>query len=382
VITNTGKVILAKYLIDQAPSYAAYIALGVGPRPLASGQSFEDYSEKESLDFEVLRVPIVSKGFVYDQQGNPNIVFIGDIPTDQRYAITEIGIFPGLSNPTAGTLDSKIVYSFSESENWEFHTENASLSIEAVVAPLNLEEASGVIAVPNIAFRVNSNNVVFSGPLRAGIFERPRFLDRSLLLRGDMSFLSSDGNSLSIVQDPNTYFGSHIHLNGTSLNFDANSPDDELRLAFSVMAKDDIQQQQPGSVRVLIEFADADVAAPTSFARFELEVNQSDPGVNFALNRYFVATKKFSELVKSPNFTWSSVTSVRIYTTVIESGGSQPSDNFYVCLDGFRFENTTIKNPLYGLTGYSVIRNSSGRPIIKEPNTSSSVEFRFGLDID
>jgi hypothetical protein len=33
MITTTGQSIIAKYLIDQAPAYASYIAIGCGSRP-------------------------------------------------------------------------------------------------------------------------------------------------------------------------------------------------------------------------------------------------------------------------------------------------------------------------------------------------------------
>ena len=40
MITNTGKGILAKYLVGQAPAYASYIALGCGPKPFPEGYDF------------------------------------------------------------------------------------------------------------------------------------------------------------------------------------------------------------------------------------------------------------------------------------------------------------------------------------------------------
>lgn len=381
MITNVGKNILAKYLIGQASAYASFIAIGIGTRPLAVGEPFPDFSEKEQLDFEVLRMPITSRGFVYDEDGKPNIVFLAEIPGEQRYGITEIGIYPGRSNPSAENIDSRIVYTFSEAENWEYHTQNASVGLETIVAPLNLDEASGKIAVTNQVFRTNSNNTIFSAPIRLNLFERPRFLDRTLMIRGDMSFLVEDSGALSIFQSEGSYFGSHIHYNGISLDLDQASPEDELRLAFSLLSKEDIQNQTAQSVRLLVEFANADVDVPTTFARFEVILNQSDPDVNFTTNRYFVITKKISELIKSSNFTWAAVNSVRIYATVLETGLATPSENFYISLDGLRFENVTTKNPLYGLTGYSVVKTLDGRPVIKESNTSNSIEFRFGLDV-
>jgi hypothetical protein len=382
VITNVGKNILAKYLIGQAPAYASFVAIGIGKRPLAVGEPFPDFSEQEQLEFEVLRMPITSRGFVYDEDGKPNIVFLAEIPGEQRYGITEIGIYPGRSNPSAENIDSRIVYTFSEAENWEYHTQNASVGLETIVAPLNLDEASGKIAVPNQVFRTNSNNTIFSAPIRLNLFERPRFLDRTLMIRGDMSFLVENSGDLSVFESAGSYFGSHIHYNGISLDLDQASPEDEIRLAFSLLSKEDIQNQTAQSVRLLIEFANADVDVPTTFARFEVILNQSDPAVNFTTNRYFIIKKKISELKRSPNFTWAAVNSVRIYATVIETGLATPSENFYISLDGLRFENVTTKNPLYGLTGYSVVKTLDGRPVIKESNTSNSIEFRFGLDVE
>jgi hypothetical protein len=153
-------------------------------------------------------------------------------------------------------------------------------------------------------------------------------------------------------------------------------------LAFSLLSKEDVQAESAESVRLLIEFVNADVPAPTNFAKFEVILNQSDEDVNFTTNRYFIIKKKFSELIRSSNFTWNAVNSVRIYATVLEIGDSNPSENFYISLDGLRFENTTIKNPLYGLTGYSVIKTIDGRPVIKEANTGTSIEFRFGMGVE
>jgi hypothetical protein len=387
VITDVGKNILAKYLIGQAPAYASFIAIGVGPRPLAVGQSLPDFSEKEQLDFEVLRMPISSRGFVYNDQGEPNIVFLAEIPGDQRYGITEIGIFPGRANPSAGGLDSKMLYTFAESENWEYHTQTSASSIPTIVSPLN-ESLSGSIINPTnpdgsaiTVFRASSNNIVFSSPERLNLFERPRFLDRALLVRGDLSSLVIDNGNVKVSTTQSPYPGSHIHYNGISLDLDSNSTEDELRLAFSVMSKEDVQTLTVQSVRLLVEFVNADVDEPVTFAKFQVELNQSDPNVNFATNRYFVVKKKLGELIRSPNFTWDAVNSVRIYATVIQAGQAAPSQNFYISFDALRFENTTIKNPLYGLTGYSVIKTPDGKPIVKESNTSNSIEFRFGLDV-
>jgi hypothetical protein len=58
-----------------------------------------------------------------------------------------------------------------------------------------------------------------------------------------------------------------------------------------------------------------------------------------------------------------------------------PSSNYYIALDALRLENTQTVNPLYGLTGYSVVKNDNATTVIKSPNTSNYVEFRFAVGV-
>jgi hypothetical protein len=89
--------------------------------------------------------------------------------------------------------------------------------------------------------------------------------------------------------------------------------------------------------------------------------------------------KQLQELQKSTDFAWSEINTVRIYACVIKDG--VPNPDFYVCLDGLRLENTTSINSVYGLTGYSVIKNTLAKTVIKSANTTSYIEFRFALDV-
>jgi hypothetical protein len=386
LITNTGKTILSKYLIGQAPAYASYIALGVGSIPLDDTASFSDYSAKTALDFEVLRIPISSRGYVYGEGGVSNIVFAAELPGDQRYQFTEIGIFSAKSNPAAGGQDSRIVYSFSESENWEYHNRVSATAPPTIIEPLSGELEGSIInplnnnSQPVPVFRTNSNNPVFNSEIRSETYELPRFLDRALIVSGDMSHIESTAGLLSVKESTvDDYYGTHIHLTGISPNFNRNSSQDEMRLAFSVLNKSDNQTERVGGVRILMEFASSDSLNPENFARFEVDLGPED--VDFAFNRYIVVTKKLGDLVKSTGFTWNTVNSVKMYVMIFDDATETPSDNFYVALDGFRLENITAQNPLYGMTGYSVIRTEDARPILKESNTSSIVEFRFGMDV-
>ena len=121
-------------------------------------------------------------------------------------------------------------------------------------------------------------------------------------------------------------------------------------------------------------------------ARFEVDIDDvsnssgnAEYVTNFATNRYIVAKKAFQDLNKTNNFDWREVAVVKIYACVTEAGS--PSDLFYVCLDGFRLENITSTNSLYGLTGYSVIKSVGSKPIVKSANTTNYIEFRFALDV-
>jgi len=191
-------------------------------------------------------------------------------------------------------------------------------------------------------------------------------------MRGDVTSLSVTDSHLVV---PNN--SKHIHLTGANVDFNKNAPTDDLRLAFSVINKDGESLVQPDEVRILLEFAESDVHGTGQWARFETIIKDTDANIDFATNRYFVSTKKFEELYKSSGFTWNVVDVVKFYVSVIKDG--VVSDDYYVCLDALRLENTTSTNPLYGLSGYSLIKNSN--PILKAPNTTNHIEFRFGMDV-
>ena len=394
MITDKGKNILAKYIIGQAPSYASFIALGVGPKPLAVSDPVEDYSAVTEPSFEVLRIPISSRGYVYDDQGRANVVFSGEIPTEQRYEFTEIGIFSGKSNPAAGSRGSRMLYTFSESENWEFHNQTQSPAVVFVSSPQTDPDAgqNNIIAdtyledgqiVDRPAFLLSATNTLFTGTdTRKVNYQTPRFLDKALFVRGNMSKLNTGASGLELEPTTETdYYSSHIHLLGTTINLNENSADDELRLAFSIVDRYAQNTANISSVKIMIEFAASDSAegAP-EYARLEIDMSHND--YDFNANRYYVMSSSLGNLNKSTNFQWDSVRTTKIYASVYEDQINPTlSDNFFIALDGVRFENTTSTSPLYGMTGYSIVRNDSESTIVKESNSSNIVEFRFGLDV-
>ena len=386
MITNTGKSIIGKYLLGQAPAYASYIAVGCGKRPLLSTDTPDNYSSQGNLDFEMFRVPISSRGFI-NENGIEKIVLTAEMPTEERYEVTEVGIYSAGTNSSAGAYDSKSIFAFTQTENWNYHTSASAVAIESITEPLDSPNDDNVIATTDKVFQTNADNTIFYKPSRAERYERPRFFNNVIMVRGD------DAN-LTISSTPGPTQGhfvvgngsNHIHLTGPNIDFSKNSPIDELRLAFSIVNKDGASEtlqnaSSPDKVRILVDFASTDSASPDAFARFEAElVNGTDPGeYDFDENRYFVISKQLQNLYTSSNFTWDAVNVVKIYVTTIV--GSTPSDDYYIALDAMRLENVSTLNPLYGLTGYSVIQNETGSSIVKSPNTSNYIEFRFSIGV-
>jgi hypothetical protein len=475
MITYKGQSILTKYLVGQASSYAAYLAVGCGAKtklPTDSNDAIEinTIKSKQNLDFEMFRVPILSRGYVTEQAAvaeitgatyangyifytidNSNaifqsgsivdisgitpaafnfsnvsvkfstlnsiiiqadipsnttyssggsvslnttkVVFTAELPSEERYDITEIGIFSAQANPDIQNTDSKNILSFLESEKWQQHGTTIS-TLPSVYTNLAQNEADyitgsytvvdEVTLQPSVkelkAFHTNADNVIFSNINRKNRSEDCRYLNNIVLLRGDLSNITKANNVLSVSG------GDHIHTPNTQLaSLDKNSPSDELRIAFSLINRDGAPKQdgtfdKPKSIRLVIDFAVSESGSDYKRLAIDIADTDGDKVYDFDTNRYFVIKKKLSELITSGTFSWSEVKFIKIYASIIGSD-DLPSSNFYLGLDAVRFENVTAVNPLYGMTGYSVVTTLDGLPITKVENVPSLVEFRFGLDV-
>jgi hypothetical protein len=393
MITESGKNILAKYLVGQTTSYASHIAIGCGTKPVASDYTFSApelnaMKNKESLEFEMIRMPIVSRGFV-DEDGQSKVVLTAELPTQERYEITEVGIFSAASNPAAGAFDSRVVYSFSDSDNWRYSIDGTSpVNIFTQDGPLDGDSENGIINVvddalqPLKVFATNADNRIFTDPDRINRNERCRFLNNIIAMRGDTSNLSYNPQGIMVGTTGSDY----IILDPTTVDFTKNSPLDELKLAFSVVNKNSDSLTLPDNVKILLEFSHTIANVGVQYAKFQVDIDNtgytngtSAMEHDFQNNRYVVVSKTFQELDKSLRFNWAEVTTAKIYVNITKN--NLPSDSFYVCLDALRLENNTATNSLYGLTGYSVIKNVQSRPIIKSANTTNYIEFRFALDV-
>jgi hypothetical protein len=46
-----------------------------------------------------------------------------------------------------------------------------------------------------------------------------------------------------------------------------------------------------------------------------------------------------------------------------------------------RIDNIITENPIYKLTGYSIVKGNNAYPIVKNKNSNNYIEFRFNLGI-
>jgi hypothetical protein len=440
-----------------------------------TGLAVRNYSDKRSLDFEVFRIPITSRGYV-KEGGVSKIVFTANIPSPERYEITELGVYSAATNPSAPSSDSANIYSFIEQEGWEYHDEAAAVQIPTVFNKLDIdpgnpgviytgtEFGSEIITTGAKCFIADASNSTLGTEVRLIRQERSRNLGPSIFLKSDSSDIIKTAIIVSITHTPSTatYFtekphgllagdrvtisgvdpsgyngtfvvtsvntltksftvqnttnsdvgsapsggygvvvlprfsvasGAHIHKTfDTLLTLDSNSPTDVLKLAFSLVSVDQSDEgttgsDQIGAVRLTLRFAtshqnDSDT---NSFAQMDIEIPASS--VDFSTNRYFVSTKELQEISRYGNFSWAETRVVLVYASVVGPLGNV-LDKYYVALDGLRLENISSINPIYGLVAYSVIENQQqgtggtfAQPIVKLPNVSNFIEFRYSADV-
>lgn len=406
-------------------------------------------SNKSVLDFEMFRVPITSRGYINDNGVN-KVVLSAQLPAEERYEISELGIFSAGSNAAAGIYDSKVLYSFSESEGWEYHNQIASVAIPTINNPLDPDD-DDVIVQASPVFQASASNRTFTSALRLARYERPRFFNNTIFMAGNEAAIydyaplqSASGNGTIVtyvtsiphgfstgdtvtitgvsptgynatnqtitVTNPTTFTmvktttttytsggqvvktnepqelliaptSNHIHLTRRGFDLTRNSPADLIKVAFSVVNKDGDDLVQPDSIRIVVDFSTTDILNEGEYARFEINIDNGT-GIgqyDFTKNRYIVISRQLQQLFKTPGFNWTAVQVAKIYACAIKNNA--PSENYFVALDAIRLDNTQTSNPLYGMTGYSIVQNGDAANIVKNPNTISFVEFRFIVDV-
>jgi hypothetical protein len=373
MITNNGKEIIAKYLLGQAPAFASYIAAGCGARPLATGNTVSISPTKKSLDFEVFRVPISSKGFI-KEDGVEKIVFKAEMPTNQRFQISEVGLFPSQSNAVAGKYDSKLLVTFTPSETWSYVLNGSASAVPYLNEALDQNNVLSNISVSQSVAFINSDATVFNNSSRKNRQEPPRYLNRSLMVSGSTSMIGEN-----FVIGPDSY---SIENSNISFDLSQNLPTDQIKLGLSLISKNAATNSNPDNVRIVMQFvnniSNVNIESPKALLRIDLPASTFTSGAN--INRYITVTKTLSDFIKDDTFSFANINLIKINVSVLNSG--IPTNNYFVILDGIRIDNISTPNPLYSMIGYNVITTEDGLPILKSENTNNYVEYRFGIGVD
>jgi len=380
MITTDGKNIVAKYLLNQAPEFASHIAVGIGGEALPTSSSATFSASVQSLEFEVARVPILSKGLL-KEENQEKIVFKAELPIEQRYQITELGLYPAAANSVAGNFDSRILSTFSNSEPWAYSNNQDDSGRVEYIGPLRIDSAvTGDIEtlldtyiLDNFVF-INSNSPIFEYSERISRGEPPRYLNKSLLVSGSTSVVSGVSASSSLINTSSSA-SYYIENNSISLNLGKNLPTDQIKLAFSVISTVRQNPGTPAHVKIRLEFLN-NLAGSQKIAHVNIALKDTD----IESMRYQVVTKNLSDFTTDQDFSWSSVNGIRIYTC-IHNGSNVQTGGHFVLYDGIRFENISSYNPLYSLVAAERVKTLDENPILKRENSTSYVEYRFGIGV-
>lgn len=402
---------------------------------------------KNALDFEMFRVPVTSKGYVNDSGVN-KIILTAQLPTEERYEISEIGLYSAGSNALAGQYDSKTLSAFSADENWQLSL-GESLISPGLTEQMFPEYQTSLINGLNFfntdapAVKTSSSNGVFANSTRSARYERPRYLSNVFMLKGSTSSIYELDGVLDTYGTP-----AFLQITGQGADLSRNASSDLLKIAFAIVSVDGNSSEVPDQARIIVEFSNN---SGTQHARMEVEAKDSE--YRFEGNRYINISKRLDELTySSGQFSWRTVNVIKIYvatstnlsveskqissniatltttsahgllpgeyvkvynvdedfdgirqvissptadsftfalvgddlleTGVVPNGVAEvPNENFYLALDAIRVDNVSTANPLYGLTGYSIVQNSQQETISKSPNTNNYIEYRFILDV-
>lgn len=374
MITNSGKQLIGKFLLGQAPNFATHIAAGCGPTALLPDESLTEgeivaLRVKQALDFEMFRVPISAKGFI-KEDGVEKIVFKAEMPTDQLYQITEVGFFPAAENSLAGSFDSKSLATFTPTESWVLYSSSASAISSASVA--SFFNSNGDILPLEGAFFVNSSASAFFEQDRKERQETPRFYNKALLVSGDTSYIDSDfiiaPGSLAIVNDT------------LSFNFSQNLPPDQIKMAISVVSKETDNNQNPEKIRIVCSFVNnlPNISVALPDAKMFIEIDQAEFVNGADINRYKVITKTLSEFTLSDTFSWANINQIKINACAIKEQiipvTSTVIDNGLITLT-IQTENDMIDGQTFDVLGVGGNFNQNNVIFSSASSTTTSLSY-------
>lgn len=363
--SSTSLVVSAVHTTAGAITFSADAAMNIAVSP--TGTITKTYTSKKTLDLEMFRVPIESRGYIVEN-GIPKMTFSARLPQEERYEITELGLYSAGSNPSSGAYGSKNIFNFSANESWSYYNGSKismpSPSVDSLDKNGTTQVINGSYTVPT---KINSDNAIFVSTTvttRSARYERCRYLGSNIMIPGNWSTYTGGGLS-----------GNYVVYDNFNIDVSQFMPNDELRLAFSVINQGNNTNQPLNPAYVTVEFVDSN----TNVCRFYFAATVAQ----LTASRYGVFTKTISQGVNGSgnpsSFSWANVNQVKIYSVVANSANTGTDSTFFICLDALRFENKTVDNPLYKLISYSPIMSSTGATLIKETGTANSIQFKMGI---
>jgi hypothetical protein len=276
-----------------------------------------------------------------------------------NYDISELGIYSLGSNQYSSSGNSRMLFNFSQTEGWEYYNDSTSTRTAiATIAPL-------VLPIGSTPKFCSTTDAYWNSTYIKQRKEKPRVLEDGLIVPGDLS--SWDGTNFEATSN-------YLVLTDPAVNLSKSAATDEIRLAYSIMNATNLPTALPEDLYIRIRFICSNGTDSADLDFHETGTTVINP------NRYAVLSKKLSEITATSGFDWSQVTSVRIYSA-LENAAGATSNDYAVILDGLRFENLGTENPLYALTGYTVVNNETATNIIKPANSNDLINFRLDFSV-
>lgn len=284
------------------------------------------------------------------------ISLTAEMSDTSAYNISELGVYSLGSNQYSASGNSRMLLNFSGLEGWEYYNGAGLATIldQAITLP-----------VGTAPYFCTTTDGHWSDTYRTLRQEKPRVFSEGLIVPGALSNWTS-GTTFDVSSE-------YLSLSDPGVNLSKSSGSDEVRLAYSVMNAVNTPSASANALYIMFEFTCAN-GIDTAKLLF------SDSGTTVIYpNRYNVITKKVSDFILTSGFDWAKVTSLKVYCSIEASG--TPTDDYAIVLDGLRFENTGTENPLYALTAYTVVNNTTASKVTKLANSNDLINFRMDLAV-
>lgn len=157
MITNKGSSIITKYLLGQAPEYAAYLALGVGATPLGFEEHDNSNPSSTKMDFEAFRIPVTSRGLVNDVVSLDIIAW----ECDGTYATATTSTYHGAR--VDEQIDVDFSYGFSPTRDGSFTI--VATTSNTITYEFSSSSATWIPGSDSATLSYNRERMIFKGQL-------------------------------------------------------------------------------------------------------------------------------------------------------------------------------------------------------------------------